>query len=111
MAPTDWTVTEVQDGFVVGWRGQSWGMEPRDKAWCLEYVERLKVRYPGGAAWLVASYGTPRVRGGPWRWTAPDGQTEVIHTGRLSDAKAVLRHGLRRKTLPRGLTWTLEERS
>ena len=98
-------------GYVVTWDRQEWGMAPATREWCKGYVTRLEARYPGGGKWLTSDYGEPRTRGGPWRWTAPDGSTEVIHTGRLSDAKAVLRHGLRRKTLPRGLTWSLEERS
>lgn len=98
-------------GYVVTWDRQEWGMAPATREWCKGYVERLEARYPGGGAWLFMSENAPRTRGGPWRWTAPDGQTEIIHTGRLSDAKAVLRHGLRRKTLPRGLKWSLEERA
>lgn len=106
-----WKIKAVEGGHVVTWAGSEYGMEPATLEWCKGYVERLKVRYPGGAEWLVTSAATSRTRGGPWRWTAPDGQTEVIHTGRLSDAKGVLRHRLKRKTLPRGLVWSLEERA
>jgi hypothetical protein len=98
-------------GYVVTWDGQEWGMAPATREWCKEYVERLRARYPGGGAWLLTSEARSRTRGGPWRWTAPDGSSEVIYTGRLSDAKAVLRHSLKRKTLPRGLKWSLEERA
>lgn len=110
MNPCDWTITEVERGkFVVGWKGESWGMIPRDKAWCMEYVERLVERYPTGGEWLVSlTANPPRSRGGPWRWTWGE-ESEVIHVGRLSDAKSVLRHSLRRKTLPRGITWNIEE--
>jgi hypothetical protein len=105
-----WAIKKVEGGHVVTWAGQEYGMAPATLEWCQGYVERLKVRYPGGAAWLVAM-AAPRTRGGPWRWTAPDGQSEVIHVGRLSDAKGVLRHRLRRKALPKGLKWSLEERA
>jgi hypothetical protein len=104
-----WSIKKRDGGYVVLWDGLSWGMLPASREWCVGYVERLKVRYPGGGGWLVKSYeGPSRTRGGPWRYTMADGTTEVIHTGRLSDAKTVLRHGLRRKTLPRGITWKLE---
>jgi len=104
-----WKIKRAEGGYVVTWDGKSWGMVPADQEWCKGYVKRLKERYPSGGSWLVRSYeGPSRTRGGPWRYTMADGYTEVIHTGRLSDAKAVLRHGLRRKTLPRGITWKIE---
>ena len=106
--PPAWTVTQTDGGFVIGWGSKPWGMEPRGKDWCLAYVERLKERYPEGGAWLVDGQATARTRGGPWRYTYDDGETEVIHTSRLDDAKSVLRHRLRRKTLPAGITWKLE---
>jgi hypothetical protein len=105
-----WKIKKVDGGHVVTWAGEEWGMEPHPLAWCREYVERLKVRYPGGGAWLVMGERPCRTRGGPWRWTLGD-ESEVIHTGRLVDAKAVLRHKLKRKTLPRGIVWNLEEGS
>jgi hypothetical protein len=104
-----WKIQKVAGGHVVTWDGKTWGMEPATLDWCRGYVARLKVRYPGGGEWLVNYESSPRTRGGPWRWTAPDGSTDVIHTGRLADAKAVLRHSLGRKTLPRGIVWNLEE--
>jgi hypothetical protein len=104
-----WKIKREAGGYVVTWGGKSWGMVPATREWCKGYVERLKVRYPGGGDWLVRSYeGPARTRGGPWRYTLADGTSEVIHTGRLSDAKAVLRHGLKRKSLPRGITWKIE---
>jgi len=108
MSKKGWTIRKDQGLYVVAWDGLVWGMEPQPLAWCQEYVERLKERYPEGGAWLV-DVRAARVRGGPWRYTYPDGETEVIHVERLSDAKSVLRHRLRRKTLPGGLTWTIEE--
>ncbi len=95
--------------YVVTWDDQDWGMEPRSAEWCAEYMARLEERYPEGGAWLVDGNKTSRTRGGPWRYTFLDGDSEVIHTGRLDDAKSVLRHRLRRKTLPAGITWRLEE--
>jgi hypothetical protein len=102
-----WSIVQVRGGFVLKWDGDAWGMEPRDKAWCLDYLERMKERYPEGGAWLTAQRQL-RTRGGPWRYTYLDGDTEVVHVERLSDAKSVLRHRLRRKTLPAGILWTLE---
>lgn len=109
MSRRGWAVEQVgsRDAFVVTWDSKQWGMEPQDREWCVEYMERLKERYPEGGAWLVTQR-TLRTRGGPWRYTYDDGETEVIHTERLSDAKSVLRHRLRRKTLPAGLTWAIE---
>jgi hypothetical protein len=106
-----WSVVPVDGGYVVTWRGEAWGMTPRDEAWCRDYMARLEERYPEGGAWLLDGSDSTRTRGGPWRYTYADGETEVIHTSRLDDAKSVLRHRLRRKTLPAGLTWTLEEDS
>ena len=104
-----WAIKKVEGGHVLTWAGEGWGMEPRTAEECATYVRRLIERYPEGGAWLVnqAKAGT-RTRGGPWRYTYVDGETEVIQTERLDDAKSVLRHRLRRKTLPAGLTWTLE---
>ena len=96
-------------GYVVTWDGQEYGMAPATREWCHLYVERLRARYPGGGKWLLRHNPKSRVRGGPWRYTLADGTSEVIHTGRLTDAKGVLRHRLRRKTLPRGIKWNLEE--
>lgn len=104
-----WAVKAGGDGYVVTWAGESWGMEPQTEEWCREYMARLEERYPEGGAWLVyGEQASTRTRGGPWKWTARDGETDVIHLGRLADAKSVLRHRLRRKTLPAGITWTLE---
>jgi hypothetical protein len=102
-----WAVKKVKGGHVLTWDGDEWGMSPANLAWCQEYLARLEERYPEGGAWLT--YQTQlRTRGGPWRYTFPDGDTEVVHVERLSDAKSVLRHRLRRKTLPAGIEWTLE---
>lgn len=106
---SEWGVVPVEGGHVVTWGGQVWGMEPRTLEECKAYVARLEERYPEGGQWLVDGVSSQRVRGGPWRYTYEDGETKVIHTGRLEDAKATLRHRLRRKTLPAGITWTLEE--
>lgn len=96
-------------GYVVTWDGEEWGMAPATREWCQGFVARLEVRYPGGGKWLLTRPTKSRTRGGPWRYTMADGTSEVIYTGRLSDAKGVLRHGLRRKVLPRGITWNLEQ--
>lgn len=104
-----WRVKEKDGEYEVTWNGKGWGMEPRSAEECAAYAERLKERYPEGGQWLVDGVSSQRVRGGPWRYTYEDGETKVIHTGRLEDAKATLRHRLRRKTLPAGITWTLEE--
>lgn len=104
-----WAIKRVEGGHVLTWDGKEWGMEPQDRPWVVEYLARLKERYPEGGAWLVAGTSSSRHRGGPWRWTMSDGESEVIHLGRLEDAKAMLRRQLRRKTLPAGTTWNLEE--
>ena len=106
-----WSVEKVQGGHEVRWRGLGWGMAPRSPEWCEAYMLRLIERYPEGGNWLVDdSTSKARTRGGPWRWTFENGESEVIHTGTLSDAKSILRLKLRRKTLPRGTTWKLEQR-
>jgi hypothetical protein len=102
-----WAVKKVKGGHVVTWAGDEWGMLPQSSEWCRDYAVRLAERYPEGGAWLTHQRQL-RTRGGPWRYTWPDGDTEVVHVERLSDAKSVLRHRLRRKTLPAGITWNIE---
>lgn len=109
MSKKGWAIKRVEGGHVLTWDGREWGMEPQERPWVVDYLARLKERYPEGGAWLVDGISSSRIRGGPWRYTYADGETKVIHTGRLDDAKSVLRHRLRRKTLPAGITWTLEE--
>ncbi len=103
-----WKIKKVKGGHVVTWDGEEWGMEPHPLAWCKGYVLRLKARYPGGGAFLVTKNEKSRTRGGPWRYTMADGTTEVIHTERKADAKAVLRYKLNRTRLPAGITWEIE---
>lgn len=102
-----WAVKRAHGGYVVTWQGEEWGMLPQLRDEAVAYLARLEERYPEGGAWLTTQRAL-RTRGGPWRYTYDDGETEVIHTERLTDAKSVLRHRLRRKTLPAGLTWNLE---
>jgi hypothetical protein len=104
----DWKIAKKGDGYVVTWGGQEWGMEPRSASEADAYMHRLEERYPEGGQWLVDGVTSQRTRGGPWRYAYADGETEVIRQDRLEDAKDVLRHRLGRKTLPPGLTWTLE---
>ena len=103
-----WAIKRVNGGHVITWCGTEWGMSPANRDWCQQYLARLEERYPEGGAWLVDGQDRSRTRGGPWRWTLGE-QSEVIHTSRLDDAKGVLRHRLGRKTLPSGITWSLEE--
>ncbi len=103
-----WSIKKVEGGYVLAWGGKTRGMEPRTLEECKAYSFRLMERYPEGGQWLVDGVSSQRTRGGPWRYTYADGETEVIRQDRLEDAKDVLRHRLGRKTLPPGLTWTLE---
>lgn len=108
-----WSVAERDGGFVVLWRRQGWGMAPKPtRKEAVAYKRRLAARYPTGGEWLVDAAQNrpdPRNRGGPWRWTLPDGSSGIIHTTRLTDAKSILRRELRRKRLPNNIRWEIAE--
>ncbi len=104
---------ELTVGYVVTFEGAiPFPMAPKaTRAEAREYMERLKARYPEDSVLLLDWHdgSGPRTRGGPWRYLLATGDSEVIHTSTLADAKAVLRHKLRRKTLPAGTTWEIDE--
>lgn len=108
---TEWATKKVDDGYVVTFRGKPpFPMAPREtRLEARGYMERLQGRYPDDSVlmlWGVS--GSTRQRGGPWRYVLANGEEGVIQESRLEDAKAVLRHRLHRKTLPRGTTFALE---
>lgn len=114
----DWKIKKTADGYKIFWRGREWydGQRPirgtpnppRDLV--ASYVESCKRRYPGDTPGILLGPEDAEAkvrRGGPWRWTLPDGETGVIHTSRKSDAKKVLRHKMQRKRLPNGIEWEI----
>lgn len=115
MADDPWTIRSVAGGWQLFYKGQPWPMEPKltDQS-AAAYLERVKKRYRGDSARLLLEADEPetkRTRGGPWRYTYPNGEgqeTGVIHTRRKSDAKQVLRAQLETQRLPNGITWMIE---
>ena len=107
-----WTVHRTNDGrYALRWRGTPWLGEPRPtKADAQAYVERLKERYPNDSPAVLLRNGQHgRKKGGPWRWTLPDGRTGVIHVERKADARvALLRILDRTARLPDGVEWRVE---
>jgi hypothetical protein len=102
MTASDWSVK----GDEIRWRGRLWLKSDRPDLH--KYAERVAARYPGEApAILLGAEPTVRTKGGPWRYTLPDGTSDVVHTSTKADAKLVLRHQLKRKRLPKGTAWEI----
>jgi len=105
----DFGVRKIDGGWSACWKGEpicvnNWSTRGEARA----YLKRLDNRYPNGSVEIILTeYSKPKQRGGPWRWTIPGGETGVVHTGRLSDAKEVLRYNMKRKRLPLGTQWEL----
>lgn len=115
MPDDPWTIRSVQNGWQLYYDGQPWPMEPRptDQS-AAAYLKRVKKRYRGDSARLLLEAEQPRTertRGGPWRYTYPNGdgvETGVIRTSRKRDAKKVLRAQLETQRLPNGIEWSIE---
>lgn len=89
-----WTVREVPGGFGVFHRGTRWKSKPRpSRDAAIRYARSLADRWTDDAARLMLQWqrdDAGRQRGGPWRWTLPDGTTgvrsDVPPVGREADA-------------------------
>lgn len=104
-----WRVKRTADGrWAILYGLHLWPMEPKRTA--LEasaYLERLKERYPGRSAEILLNqhYGQRQRHGGPYRYQMPGGQSGIVPTRTLADAKEYLRRELGRRRLPSGLIW------
>jgi len=122
--PQPWQIHQKQNGggWVLTYEGDPWPMSPRPTEQAARaYLERVKGRYRGGSPRILIEPADEeqngRSRGGPWRWTTPQGATTVeeyghtgvIHTRRLEDAKSALRRTMDRKRLPNGIEWEIAE--
>lgn len=111
-----WTLRSTSEGWRLYYDGQPWPMEPKEsEPVAAAYLERVRKRYRGDSARLLLGAqdeGPTRERGGPWRYTYPNGDeqvTGVVHTSRKEDAKKVLRAQLDRKRLPNGIEWSIAD--
>jgi len=96
------------EGYRIYWNNEPWPMKPKQShSECEAYMERLRIRYPNEAPAVMLGRSQDRQRGGPWRWSLPNGETGVVHMGRLNDAKQVLRHERQCKRLPTGIEWEI----
>lgn len=102
-----WTVKQVEDGYVVYFRGDPLPHDPiEDEREARAYMKRVRRRWRGESARFLV--GDPVAekkafrQGGPWRFVYPDGEERIVRTSRKSDALKVERHRLKRKRLPNG---------
>jgi len=117
MARSDWTIREESGAYVVYWRDRRWISEPfLSREWAEEYILRVCTRYAGDSPEIFLGEESKdqqnRQRGGPWRYSYPNGdgpETGVIHTSTKADAKDILRRKLDRKRLPAGIEWEIEQ--
>lgn len=90
-------------------------MVPREsKTEATEYAERLAnmwidevALFMTSPAWTGEGLEPTFHKGGPWRYTYPDGETGVIYISKQSDAKSALRKELGKQRLPKGLKWEI----
>lgn len=99
-----WKVEQTSDGWIVTFGGRQFGAAKGTEQEAAAYRERLIARYPhaAGVDLIIDANGVRK--GGPYRVTWPNGDTEILRgVNSKADAKTVILYRLNQKRLPRGL--------